>query len=147
MCVKALTWGPAPLQGLSLSSQGQGTRKQGEGQVRRPAAKLSGLLAWIQGKKLDWRPDGIFKVKSLSRIRLFATPWTAASQAPPSTGFSRQEYCSGLRFPSPEDRPNSGIKPGSAALQVDALPSKPRGKPDGLLVGCKFLSLPGMAVN
>ena len=41
--------------------------------------------------------------KSLSRVRLFATPWTAAYQAPPSMGFSRQEYWSGLPFPSPGD--------------------------------------------
>ena len=41
------------------------------------------------------------KVKSLSRVRLFATPWTAADQAPPSMGFSRQEYWSGLPLPSP----------------------------------------------
>ena len=39
------------------------------------------------------------KVKSLSRVRLFATPWTVAYQAPPSMGFSRQEYWSGLPFP------------------------------------------------
>ena len=42
------------------------------------------------------------KVKSLSRVRLLATPWTAAHQAPPSVGFSRQEYWSGLPLPSPE---------------------------------------------
>ena len=41
------------------------------------------------------------KVKSLSRVRLLATPWTAAHQAPPSMGFSRQEYWSGLPLPSP----------------------------------------------
>src|SRR5574337_83675 len=41
------------------------------------------------------------KVKSLSRVLLFATPWTAAYQAPPSMGFSRQEYWSGLPLPSP----------------------------------------------
>ena len=41
------------------------------------------------------------KVKSLSRVRLFATPWTVAYQAPLSMGFSRQEYWSGLSFPSP----------------------------------------------
>ena len=41
------------------------------------------------------------EVKSLSRVRLFATPWTAAHQAPPSMGFSRQEYWSGVPSPSP----------------------------------------------
>ena len=56
------------------------------------------------------------KVKSLSRVRLFATPWTVAYQAPPSTGFSRQEYWSGLPLPSPGDLPNPGIEPGSPAL-------------------------------
>ena len=67
-------------------------------------------------------------MKSLSRVRLFATPWTVAYQAPPSMGFFRQEYWSGLPFPSPGDLPNSGIEPGSPALQVDALPSKPPAK-------------------
>ena len=62
-----------------------------------------------------------YKVKSLSRVRLFATPWTVAHSAPPSMGFSRQEYWSGLPFPSPGDLPNPGIEPGSPALQADAL--------------------------
>ena len=53
------------------------------------------------------------EVKSLSRVRLFATPWTVAYQAPPSVGFSRQEYWSGLPFPSPGDLPNPRIEPGS----------------------------------
>ena len=68
-------------------------------------------------------------VKSLSRVRLFATPWTAAYQVPPSMGFSRQEYWSGLPFPSPGDLPNPGIEPGSPALEADALTSEPPGKP------------------
>ena len=55
-------------------------------------------------------------VKSLSRVRLFATPWTVAHQAPLSVGFSRQEYWSVLPFPSPGDLPDPGIKPGSPAL-------------------------------
>ena len=45
------------------------------------------------------------KVKSLSRVRLFATPWTVAHQASPSMGFSKQEYWGGLPFPSPGDIP------------------------------------------
>ena len=60
---------------------------------------------------------------------LFANPWTVAYQALPSMGFSRQEYWSGLPFPSPGDFPNPGIKPGSPALQTDALLSEPLGKP------------------
>ena len=55
-----------------------------------------------------------------SRVRLCATPWTAAHQAPPSMEFSRQEYWSGLRFPLPGDLPNPGIEPGSFALEADA---------------------------
>ena len=51
------------------------------------------------------------KVKSLSRVGLFATPWTVAHQAPPSMGFSRQQYWSGLPFPSPGNLPNPGIEP------------------------------------
>ena len=51
------------------------------------------------------------KVKSLSRVRFFETPWTVAYQAPQSMEFSRQEYWSGLPFPSPEDLPNPGIEP------------------------------------
>ena len=68
------------------------------------------------------------EVKSLGRVQLFATPWTVAHQAPPSMGFSRQEYWSGLPFPSPGDLPNPGIEPGSPVLQADALPSEPPGK-------------------
>ena len=56
------------------------------------------------------------------------TPWTVAHQAPPSTEFSRQEYWSGLPFPSPGDLPNSGTEPGSPALQADSLQSEPPGK-------------------
>ena len=63
-------------------------------------------------------------VKSLSCVRLFATPWTAAYQAPPSMGFSRQEYQRGLPFPSPRDLPDPGIKARSSALQTDGLPSE-----------------------
>ena len=70
------------------------------------------------------------KVKSLSRVRLFATPCTVAHQAPPPMGFSRQEYWSGLPFPSPGDLPDPGIESRSPALQADALTSEPPGKPD-----------------
>ena len=65
------------------------------------------------------------KVKSLSHVWLFATPWTVAYQASPSMGFSRQEYWSGLPFPSPGDLLNPRIKPGSPALEADALNSEP----------------------
>ena len=68
------------------------------------------------------------KVKSLSHVRLFATPWTIAYQAPQSMGFSRQECWSGLPFPSPGYLPDLGIEPASPASQADALPSEPPGK-------------------
>ena len=55
---------------------------------------------------------------SLSCVQLFANLWTVAFQAPLSMGFSRQEYWSGLPFPSPGDLPDPGIKPGSPALQA-----------------------------
>ena len=68
------------------------------------------------------------KVKLLSHVRLFATPRTVAHQAPQSMEFSRQEYWSGLPFPSPGDLPNPRIKPGSSVPQADALLCEPPGK-------------------
>ena len=65
------------------------------------------------------------KVKSLSGVQLFAIPWTMAYQAPLSMGLSGQECWSGLLFPSPGDLPDSGIEPGSPALQANTLPSEP----------------------
>ena len=62
---------------------------------------------------------------SCSVVSDFATPWTVPYQAPPSLGFSRQKYWSGLPFPSPGDLPNPGIESGSPVLQADALPSEP----------------------
>ena len=77
------------------------------------------------------------EVKLLSRVQLFATPWTIAYQAPLSMEFSRQEYWSGLPFPSPGDLPDSGMEPRSPALQADALPSEPPGKPQ-IFIGAPF---------
>ena len=68
------------------------------------------------------------KVKSLSRVRLFATPWTVAHEAPPSMGFSKQEYWSGLPLPSSGYLPDPGIKPRYPTLQADVL-TEPPGKP------------------
>ena len=68
------------------------------------------------------------RVKLLSLVQLFATPWTVAYQASPSMGLSRQEYWSGLPFLSPGDLPDPGIEPGSPALEADALTSEPPGK-------------------
>ena len=64
-----------------------------------------------------------------SHVQLFVTPWIVARLTPPSMGFSRQEYWSGLSFPSPRDLPDPGVEPGSSSLEADALTSDPPGKP------------------
>ena len=72
------------------------------------------LGLWISGK-----------LTAFQCVRLFETPWTVARQAPLSTEFSRQEYCSRLPFPSPGDLPHPGIEPRSPTMQADSLPSEP----------------------
>ena len=69
------------------------------------------VLGNLQARTLEWVASSFsnawkwkVKVKSLSHVRLLATPWTAAYQAPPSMGFSRQEYWSGVLLPSPLSR-------------------------------------------
>ena len=69
------------------------------------------------------------KVKSLSRVQLFATPWIVGYHTPPSMVFSRHKYCNGLLFSPLGDLPNPGIEPRPPALQADALPSEPPAKP------------------
>ena len=67
-------------------------------------------------------------MSALSHVHLFATSWTLAHQAPLSMGFSRQEYWSGLPFPTLGNLPNPGIEPTSPispALQADSLPAEP----------------------
>ena len=67
-----------------------------------------------------------------SHVRLFATLWTVACQAPLSMGFSKQEYCSGLPFPPPGNLPNPEIEPAAcvaSALQVDSLLLSHQGSP------------------
>ena len=87
--------------------------------------KVKGRWAWM----VRYCRKRKAKVKLLSRVRLFVTPWTVAYQAPPSVGFSRQEYWSGLPFPSPGDLPDPGIESGSPTFQADTLTSEPPGKP------------------
>ena len=67
-------------------------------------------------------------VKSLSRVLPFEIPWSVACQAPLSMGFSRQEYWSGLPFPSPGNLPDPGVEHGPPALQVDSLTTEPQGE-------------------
>ena len=98
-----------------------------EDPLEKEIATHSSTLDW----RIPWTPDIVdaessnwynwkecleVKVKSLSHVQLFAVPWTVACQAPPSMKFSRQEYWSGLPFPSPEDLPDPGIELGSPAL-------------------------------
>ena len=74
----------------------------------------------------------MYGAQSLSRVQLFAISWTVAPQAPLSLGFSRQEYWSGLSFPSPGDLPNPGIEPTSPAspeLAGRFFITEPPGKP------------------
>ena len=66
---------------------------------------------------------------SLNGIQPFVTPWTVACQVPPSTGFSRQEYWSGLPFPTSVDLPEPGIKPTSPALAGGFFTTELPGKP------------------
>ena len=74
------------------------------------------VLVWVCSPEFYGFPHVKVKVKSLSCVWLFATPWTVAYQAPQSMGFSRQEYWSGLPFPSPGHLPDPGIEPRSPAL-------------------------------
>ena len=76
-------------------------------------------------------------VKSLSHVLLFATPWTVAHQAPLSMGFSRQEYWTGLPYPSPGSLPNPGTELRSSAWYADALTFEPPGKPHQFGPGCR----------
>ena len=69
------------------------------------------------------------KVRLLSHVQLFATLWTAAHQAPPSMGFSRQEYWSGVPLPSPGDLPYPGIEPGLPHCRQTLYPLSLQGSP------------------
>ena len=70
-------------------------------------------------------------VQSLSRVQLFVTPWTVARQAALSVGFPRQDYWSGLPFPSPGDLPDLGIEPTSLVLAGGSFAAQPPGEPSG----------------
>ena len=87
-----------------------------------PGSFVHGLL---QARILEWvaivLSHNWSEVNSLSRVWLFATPQTVPYQAPPSVGFSRQEYWSGLPFPSPRDLPDTGIERRSPSLRADTL--------------------------
>ena len=93
-----------------------------QGQVQGSSAQTSpaSVAVWISMSHKSWWVSEW--VKSLSHVRLFATPWTVAYQAPPSMGFSRHECWSGLPFVSPGDLPDPGIEPGSPILHLLVAP-------------------------
>ena len=80
--------------------------------------------------------EGVCVLSRFSCVRLFATPWTVAQQAPLSVEFSRQEYWSGLPYPPPEDLPDLGIEPRTPAFQADSLLYVPPEKPKNDIMMC-----------
>ena len=78
------------------------------------------------------------KVLGAQSCPTLGTPWTVACQAPLFIGFFREEYCSGLPFPSPEDLPDPGIEPRSLTLLTDSLPPEPPGKPNFFFLNFKI---------
>ena len=97
-----------------------------------PSSSIHGIL---QVRILEWVK---VRVKSLSRVRLFATPWIVAYQAPQSMEIFRKEYWSGLPFQYPGDLPKPGIE-SKSALQADALPFEPLGNPYVQSTSCEML--------
>ena len=105
-------------------------------------AEMTERLNWlmVSRRKNEWPPGNSLtfslgkemkeKMKSLSRVWLFATPWTVAHQAPLSMGFSRQEYWSGLPFPSPGDLPAPGIDAGLWHCRQMLYPLSHQGSPN-----------------
>ena len=106
---------------------------------RFPTLQADSLPAEPQGKPRNTGKKERKKVRLLSCVQLFGTPWTVACQAPPSVEFSKQEYWSELPFPSPGDLPDPRMKPWSSALQADALPSEP---PRGTLRVLEWVAYP-----
>ena len=84
-------------------------------------------------------------VQALSHVWHFVTPWIVACQFPLSMGLSRQEYCSGLPFPSPGDLPDPGIKPISPCIAGGFPTAEPPGKP--IYLRCHSLLLQRAAVE
>ena len=115
---------------LALAGVGGGRR---ETQSREERSQMRDLLSLLH--TLAWRGTGMAEAEGrstsalaplaavfqrLSHVRIFETPWTVARQAPLAMEFSRQEYWSGLPFPSLGDLPDQGIEPTSPALQADS---------------------------
>ena len=83
----------------------------------------------LYNSRLSMKQDCIQSESEVTQSRLtLCDPWTVVGQAPLSMGFSRQEYWSGLPFPSPRNLPDPGIEPESPELHADSVPSEPPGK-------------------
>ena len=107
----------------------------GEDPLEGGMATHSSVLAWRIPRTEEPGRLLLLLLSHFSRVRLCETLCTAACQAPPSLGFSRQEYWSGLPCPSPGDLPDPGIEPRSPVLPADSLPAEPQGKPKNTGVG------------
>ena len=109
-----------PLQYACLENPVNSMKRQKDTKLRDELPRSVGAQyatgdQWRNNSRKNEESEKV-KVKLLNRVRLFATPWTVTRQALLSMGFSRQEYWSGLPFPSPEDLLDPGIKPGSPTL-------------------------------
>ena len=107
-----------PSQALSFLSNGFGSETHSE--IKRSGFYFTDRWGKTWGER-KW---------SRSVVSDCLCPWTVVYQASLSMGFSRQEYWSGLPFPSPGELPDPGIEPRSPALQTDALPSEPPRMPE-----------------
>ena len=96
------------------------------------------IMIWLQIIEIPTQTGLSNKVKSFSCVQLFVTPWTVAYQAPPCMEFSRQEYQSGLPFPSPRDLPNLGIKPGLLHCRQSLYHLSHQGSPNNISNGKKL---------
>ena len=112
--------------------------------------KIWSKTCMVFGSFICWQLFNLYSLSKhlylllLSYVQLFLAPWNAACQAPLSMRFPRQEYWSGLSFPSPGDLPNPGIEPTSTvspALQAGSLPVEPPGKPHMALKCTKRISV------
>ena len=104
-----------------------GAGKGGRSRMRCKSVKYICVHEWISFPVIS-----VCVLSRFSCVQLFAIPWTVAHQAPPSMGFSRQEYWNGLPFPSPGDLPDPGIELASLtspSLAMGSLPPAPSGKP------------------
>ena len=96
--------------------------------IGRTDAETETPILWPPDAK-NWLIEKDPEAEKDWRLEEKGMAWTVAYQVPPSMGFSRQEYWSGLPFPSPRDLPNPRIEPGSPKVQADSLPSELPAKP------------------